>query len=137
MSDQSGLVAYLLSLGSQQFQPPTIVTLTIAATRMHRSLVEFATPDVCAILHAFFVLLMQCHFSMHVNFQISGLRFAGTNQIRATPSLPNPMETSVCTALQQHPTRQMSDHGLSTDMDEDIYEEPNGSTLEEDVECGV
>ena len=31
----------------------------------------------------------------------------------------------------------MSDHDLSTDMDEEVYEEPNGLALEEDVERGV
>ena len=46
------------------------------------------------------------------------------------------MEISVSTVLQQHLTLQMSDHGLSTNMDEDVYEGPNGFTLEEDVERG-
>ena len=46
----------VLSIGNPlfQFQIPTMVTMTIAATRMHRSLVDFATSDQCAILHAFF-----------------------------------------------------------------------------------
>ena len=79
----------------------------------------------------------QCRFSTHENFQISGLKFAETKQIRATPIPLNLMETCVCAVLQQHSTRQMSDHGLSTDMDEDVYEKSNGSTLEEDVERGV
>ena len=51
-------VTYLLSLGSQQFQTPIIVTMTIAATRMHRSLVDFATSNVCVILHILFVWLI-------------------------------------------------------------------------------
>ena len=36
-------------------QAPAVVTMTIAATRMHRSLVDFAprSSDGCAILHIF------------------------------------------------------------------------------------
>jgi len=46
-------VAYLLSLEPQKLRIPAVVTMVIAATRMHRSLVDFATPDMCAILHIF------------------------------------------------------------------------------------
>ena len=35
-----------------------MVTMTIAATRMHRSLVYFATSDVYDILHISFLLLI-------------------------------------------------------------------------------
>jgi len=36
-------------------QAPAVVTMTIAAARMHRSLVDFTpgSSDVCAILHIF------------------------------------------------------------------------------------
>ena len=49
---------YLFSIGAQLFQIPTVVTMTIAATRMHRSLVDFATSDVCAIPHMYFLWLI-------------------------------------------------------------------------------
>lgn len=71
---------------------------------------------------------------MHENFQASTLKFAKTKQIRAAPVPLNPMATPVYDVLQQHPTRQMTDHGSSTSMDEVVYDELNGSTNEEDVE---
>ena len=54
MLGRPAAVAYLLSLEPQQLRIPAVVTMTIAATRMHRSLVDFSNPDVCAILHFFF-----------------------------------------------------------------------------------
>jgi len=72
----------------------------------------------------------------HRNFQTSGLKFAKTKQIRATPIPLNPVDSPVLTVLQQHTTRQVSDRGLSTNMDEGVYKEPNGSTLAEDVARG-
>jgi len=132
-------VTYLLSFRPQQFDIPTVVTMTIAATRMHRSLVVFATPDdVC--VYSLHILCPAHHdqrrFSTHKNFQISGLKFAKTKQTRATPIPLNPMVTSACNVLQQNQTREMTDNGVSTNMGEDVYdsEEPNGSTLEEGIE---
>src|SRR5260221_7677587 len=123
---------YLLSFRPQQVALPTLVTMTIAATRMHRSLVDYATPDVCAILHIFCVRFIMTNvvFSTDKNFQISGLKFANPKPTRATPIPHNPIVTSV---LQQNQTREMTDNGVSrsTNMGEDVYEEPNasGSTL--------
>ena len=54
----ANVVSYLLSIGPPKFQIPAIVTMTIAATRMHRSLVYFATSDVYDILHISFLLLI-------------------------------------------------------------------------------
>lgn len=34
----------------QMFQMPWLVTMSIAATRMYRSLSDFLSPDVCVIL---------------------------------------------------------------------------------------
>jgi len=55
-------------------------------------------------------------------------------QICATQIPLTPMEISVCTVLQQHPTLPMRDHGSSTNMDDNVYKGLNGSTLEEDIE---
>jgi hypothetical protein len=49
---------YFLSIGAQLFQIPTVVTMAIAATRMHRSLVDFATSNVCDILYVSFLWLI-------------------------------------------------------------------------------
>ena len=72
---------------------------------------------------------------MRDNFRASAVKFTQTKQIRAAPVPLNPMVTPVYNVLQQHPTRQMTDHGLSMDMmDEDVSDEANGSTIEEHVE---
>jgi len=124
----------VLSIGTPlyEFQIPTMVTMTIAATWMHRSLVDFATSDMCAILHitSFPAHSDRCRFSVHQNLQTSGLRFAKTKQIRVTAIPLDPMGASASTVLQQDLTQQMSDHGLSTNTDEEVRQEPNGSTLE-------
>jgi hypothetical protein len=126
-----------------QFQIPISVTMTIAATRMHRSLVNFATSDMCAPHPSPFFLAHsdRCRFSTHQNFQISGLRFAKPiKQIRAPPIASgslDPVEiVSVHTVLQQHLTPQMSDRGLSTNVDEEVHQELNGLALDGDVERG-
>jgi len=69
------------------------------------------------------------------NLQISDLKFAKTKRTRAAPILPNPMVTSVRNVSQQNQTREMTDNGVSesTNMGEDVYEGPNGSTFEEGI----
>ena len=44
------------------------------------------------------------------------------------------MESPVLPDSQQHTTGQMSYHGLSTNIDEAVYEEPKGPTLDEGIE---
>jgi hypothetical protein len=79
----------------------------------------------------------QCRFSTPKTFQTSGPKFAEPNQILAAPIPPNPMEISVFTISQQHMTREMGDHGLSTNIDhEGVHVESDGSTLEEDIGRG-
>ena len=75
----------------------------------------------------------QCYFSAPGKFQISGPKFAEPKPIRVTPI---PLETSTFIISQQHTTRQMNDHGWSASMNEDGYEGPNGSTLEEYIGRG-
>ena len=77
--------------------------------------------------------MINVRFSAHENVQISGLKFAKKQQIRATPVPLNPMESPVFPVSQRHTTGQKRNRGLSTNIDEGTYEEPNGSTLEEDV----
>jgi len=75
-------------------------------------------------------------FSTNENFPRSGLRFAKNKQNRAPPIPLNPMESPVFPVSQQYTTGQMGDRGLSTNIDEGMYEEPKRLTLEEDVTRG-
>lgn len=121
-----------------------MVTMTIAATRMHRSLVVFTcgSPDRCAILHlyCFPAQYGRCRFSVEEISQTSGLKFSKSKQTHARPIPPNPMEIAVHTLFEQDLT-QMSDHGLSVNTDEEARKRPSGSessgsSLDEDVERG-
>jgi hypothetical protein len=124
------------------FQVPAVVTMTIAATRMHRSLVDFTceSSDGCAILHLYFFPAHygRCRFSVEDNSQTSGLKFSKSKQTHARPVPPNPMKITVHTIFEQDLT-QMSDHGLSIHTDEEAHKKPSGSSgssLDEDVERG-
>jgi len=63
--------------------------MTIAATRMHRSLVEFApgSSDV-----------------VRENIQASDPEFARSKQTHSTKIPPNPMGVAVRTVFEQHPS---------------------------------
>ena len=113
--------------------------MTIAATRMHRSLVDFASSsDVYAIL---LLILLQtykdrCQFSVHENFQASKLKFATPEQFRATTAPLSPMEIAVRTVFEQHLTPQLSDRDPSIDIDDKVSEKHNKSSLGDDLERG-
>jgi len=63
------------------FQAPSLIIIAIAGTRMHRSLVDFATsyPDIT-----------------HENFELGGFTTLKTGRTDATPTPPNQMETVMC-----------------------------------------
>ena len=46
------------------------------------------------------------------------------------------MKIPIRIIFQQHLTRQMSNHGLSTITSEELDKEPSGSSIDEDVERG-
>jgi len=91
-----------------------MVIMAIAATRMHRSLVEFASrpSDACAIL------------------------YTKTKQNYAPPTPLNPMDISVRAVIEQHLTLQIDrdDMSISTDGQTHEESEQNGSRLDEDIE---
>jgi len=88
-------------------QAPAVVTMTIAATRMHRSLVDFApgSSDVCVILHTFPPAHDgQRRFSVRENIQTSVPEFARAKQTHSTTIPPNPMGVAVRTVFEQYPS---------------------------------
>ena len=82
--------------------------MTIAATRMHRSLVDFASKssDGCLLL-------------LH----------SKTKQTHAPPTPPNPIEIAVCTIINQHRIPQMGDNNLSINIEEEADKKLNGAGL--------
>ena len=114
------VVAFLLSLGAPLFQMPTVVTMTIASTRMHRSLVDFATSD-CALFfkYTFLAHYDGCRFIVNENFQTSGLKLPNTKQVFTMPIPLNP--TKLRTIVQKHMTRKMHNQGLPTITNEEMH----------------
>jgi len=99
------------------FQVPGGVIMVVAATRMHRSLVDFAyTPSA----------------AMGEGIQTIGLKFAKTKQSSTTPISHNLIEIPVHTTLESHLTLQIDNHDSSINTDEDA----SGSSLDKDIERG-
>ena len=103
------------------FLCPAVVIMAISATRMHRSLVDFASrppADVCAILHLKILLLTMANviFSVNENFQRSGLRFMKTDQTQALQISLNPMEPYVHNVSDQPPSPRMIQHDPSINI---------------------
>ena len=130
------VITFLLSLGAPLFQMPTVVTMTIASTRMHRSLVDFATSDCGLFFNIPFLAHDRCRFIVNENFQTSGLKLPNTKHVFTTPIPLNPTKLRII--FQKHMTRKMHSHGLSTITNEEMHgpQEPNRSALAEDVERG-
>jgi hypothetical protein len=129
------MIAYA-SLATQMFQAPAVITMTIAATRMHRSLTDYtSSPDMCAIHHFALLTLIMDYFSMRMNSPASGLNFATPKQPHATQTPLSPMEITVCTVFEQHRTPRLSCHDPSINTDKAVREKSNASSLDEDVEC--
>ena len=125
----------LTSRATQIFQVPAVVTMTIAATRMHRSLVCFnsGSSDTCAILHFFPAQCDRC-LSRPKNVQISGLKFARNKQTHATTAPPNPLEMAVCSVFEQHLTPQVIDNDSSINTDGQTHEKRNSLSFGSDVD---
>ncbi|KAH9976466.1 hypothetical protein BJV77DRAFT_603156 [Russula vinacea] len=99
------LVFTVLHMNDQlhsMFETPAVIIMTIAATRMHRSLVNFASvsSDVA-----------------HDNPQLSSLVFSKTKRTDTAPIALDRIEVTVqtaVTAIEQHSTGHISDHDSST-----------------------
>jgi len=108
------------------FQVPAVVTMGIAATRMHRSLVCFAS---------------ESSDNRHKNVQPSGLkclRLARNKQAHSTAIPTNPMEVAVCSVIEQHLTPQVIDNDWSINTDGRTHDKCHGLSLDSDVDvdCG-
>jgi len=102
-------------------QPPSWATLTIAATRMHRALVVFASSSTDA-------------FSAP---KFTSLPVPGAMRIN-TPSRPtNCMQVAVHVVSEQHGIQEMRDEDSCDTANEGMYAKPNGLSCEDDVERGA
>lgn len=111
--------------------------MIVAATRMHRNLIDFASkpPNLYVISSLFNFLPAQwnrCHFREYQNFHPSNLVFARTKQTDTTPTTMNQIEVTVHAAFEQHPTDQKSDD-YSSDVSAIEGGSPTGSASDDDL----
>ena len=115
-----GAVPYLCP--TQMFQTPMWLTMSIAATRMHRSLVDYTSgsTDMCDTLTPFRspTHCGQCSFSAQETVQHSKLSDPKSRQIPAASTSLDRMEVAVHVVSEQHRSRQMSSDDSCIDAHE-------------------
>jgi len=102
-------------------QPPSWATLTIAATRMHRALVDFASDSTDA-------------------FSASAFTSLPVPEAKRTnaESLPvDCMQVAVHVVSEQHGTSEIRDEDSCVTENERTYVKPNGLSRDDDVERGA
>jgi hypothetical protein len=115
------------------FQQTSVIVMTIAGTRMYRSLADFTTSstDVYAILHP---LCSPAHlgrysFTTHLDIRTSG------PPARAIPISQVEVATDIVSELRATPS--MEDYDLHISTDEQTHDKPNELGLVRDVERGM
>jgi len=96
-------------------QVSAVVTMTVAATRMHRSLVDFTSRTSDCV---------------DESFQMSCAKFSKATQSHTRPIPPNSSQITVHTLFEQDLAR-MSDRDLSVNADEEMREKPSRLGLDE------
>ena len=115
-----------------------MITMIIAATRMHRNLIDFASKPP-RLVGNFFAFLFcprswdRYHFREYQNLQVSDLVFARTKQTDTTPttSTLNRIGVTIHTVFEQHPTARKSGD-YSSDMTTNEKRSPTGPTSDDD-----
>ncbi|KAI9511309.1 hypothetical protein F5148DRAFT_355582 [Russula earlei] len=103
------------------FQNPAFVTLSIASTRMYRTLTDYGSRDM--------------FFSMP---KISGFTPPETNRIRFAPmSSSDRSEVVVRTDCERYGTSQTSHYNSHVIKDGQLHDKPHGQNIQDDVESGV
>ena len=105
------------------FETPTLITMTIAATRMHRSLIDFAskTSEVYdSPLHSFFPAQCgRCRFRVHEDPQLDSSivilkpKRSLKRSLGRSDTGPTALEVAVHTVFEQHPTDLVSNDDSS------------------------
>jgi hypothetical protein len=128
----------LLFFSIQMFQPPSWIAMAIAATRMHRSLVDYASrlTDVYDVL---FSLALSCSLgsifsSARDNIKHDSPPVPATTRTSSHMEL---MEVSVHVVSEQHGTPSMRDDELCISTSDETYDKPKESNRDDDVERGV
>jgi len=106
------------------FQVPTLIIMSIAATRMHRSLVDFVTSTTMAQVNL-------------KNSSRSSRTVSNIGKTHVTRVPETQMKVVVHTTYVQYPASQTSHSGLSVGLDGQGDGERCGQNLHDDVESGA
>ena len=98
---------------------PSLIVMTIAATRMHRSLIDFACGfaevyDILYFLSFFMLSAAYCRFRTHENRPLSSLVFSKTKRSESAPTTQDRITMSVNRASEQRSTGSKNDGDSST-----------------------
>ena len=121
---------------TQMLQIPGLLTVIIAATRMYRSLADYASrlPDEThEILPLLYLSRSQC-FRAHADVQRSDIAFSNGKRTHAISIPFNRRELSVNVDIESHLTSQMNSDSCSVNTND---KRPNDLHLDDNVECGV
>ena len=126
------------------FRLPAYITMTIAATRMYRSLSDFTsiTPrpnDRYVILSSPRVSYSpgRCRVRERKNLQNSNTVFQVTKRMNTTSIPVDRMEVTVHIVSEQHVTPQMMNDGSSIRVGEKVHRVANELSCDVDVERGL
>jgi hypothetical protein len=89
------------------FETPGLIIMTIAATRMHRSLIDFASgsSDMYDSLHfLFFAQRVQCRFRTNESPQLTSLVLSKAKRTDTGPTALDRVEVSMHTPPEQYST---------------------------------
>ncbi len=105
---------------TQMFQMPWLVAMSIAATRMYRSLSDFLCSDVYDILFISSAPTMytERHFSLHGNPHSNGRTIPVAKAVPAVPISFTNMQVAVHTTREECLTPQTNGCGTYINMDE-------------------
>ena len=118
---------------TQILQLPALVTVVISATRMYRSLSDFAarSGNTYEILH---LLSLPCSQGFRTSNGV-------TSKIRWASAVSVPFTRTVNTVVEPHPVPipQTNSHssGLKPDGEDEVYERPTDLHLYDKAECGI
>jgi len=107
------------------FRLPAYITMTIAATRLYRSLADFTSSPNDMSLRT------------RKNLQNSNLEFQGAKHMNIAPIPIDRMEVTVHIVSEQHGTPPVMDDSSSIRAGERMHRESNESSSDDDLERGL
>ena len=123
------------------FQETSVIMMTIAGTRMYRSLADYTTSstDVYAIPHllCFPAHLDRYSFTTHPDIRTNGPPAQATRRKNITSIPIRQVEVATDIVSERHATPSMGDYDSHISTDEQTHEKPNELSLVRDVERGV